>query len=183
MKTVFVEIWTTVGRGALSMARCEHPTHHINWGTYSWRTETGKIVWEIVFNADHALDVFCLNVLNRLGENRFQCFLIISCVCWDGPVFTTRLLKFRPYHKFLCSNEILPMTSHFLMHSTSRFHLLFSFVHSIFAKVDRKKSLANYMRKQIGFVLRFWILYKKRVVNNGPSQRHRPVYVPPFLQL
>jgi len=67
------------------------------------------------------------------------------------------------------------------MYSTSHFHLLFSFVHSIFAKVDRKKSLANYMRKLIGFVLRFWILYKKRVVKNRPSQRHRPVYVPPFL--
>ena len=70
-----------LGRGALSMARCEHPTHHINWGTYSWRTETGKIVWEIVFNADHAPVVFCLNVLNRLGENRLQSFLIIGCVC------------------------------------------------------------------------------------------------------
>ena len=60
------------------MARCEHPTHHINWGNYSWCTETGKIVWDIVFNADHAPIVFCLNVLNRLGENRFQSFLFIG---------------------------------------------------------------------------------------------------------
>ena len=93
------------------------------------------------------------------------------------------MLKFRPYHKLWRFNENILMTFHFLMHSTSRFQLLFSFVRSIFAKVDRKKSLVNYMRKLIGFVLRFWILYKKRVVKNGPSQRHRPVYVPPFLPL
>jgi len=35
-------------------------------------------VWEIVFNADHAPVVFCLNVLNRLGENRLQSFLVIG---------------------------------------------------------------------------------------------------------
>ena len=60
------------------MARCEHPTHHINWSTYNWRTEKGKIVCEIVFNADHAPVVFCLNVLNRLGENRLQSFIVIG---------------------------------------------------------------------------------------------------------
>ena len=41
-------------------------------GHSSWCTETGEIVREIVFNADHAPVVFCLNVLNRLGENRHQ---------------------------------------------------------------------------------------------------------------
>ena len=60
------------------MAQCKHPTHHINWGTYSWRTETGKIVWEIVFNADQAPVVFCLIELNCLGENRLQSFLVIG---------------------------------------------------------------------------------------------------------
>ena len=35
-------------------------------------------MWEIVFNADHAPVVFCLDVLNRLGQNRLQSFIVIG---------------------------------------------------------------------------------------------------------
>ena len=35
-------------------------------------------MWDIVFNADHAPNILCLNFLNHLGKNRLQSFLVID---------------------------------------------------------------------------------------------------------
>ena len=130
------EKWLRIGRGAHVLAPCEHPRHHIDGGTYSCRTEMGKIVWDIVFNADHAPDVFCqYNVLNRLGEIVFEVsYLSAGVLRW--PCLYRTMLKFRPYHRLWCFNQNPPMTFHFLMHSTSRFHL---FIRSLRKSWSEKK--------------------------------------------
>jgi len=107
-------------------------------------------VWEIVFNADHAPVVFCLNVLNRLGENRLQSFLVIGW-CAEMACSLPHDVGIQTVPQILVFQS-KPSDDISLF---DVFYLTFSFVHSIFAKVDWKKSLANYMRKLIKFVLRF----------------------------
>ena len=132
------------------MARCEHPTHHINWGTYSWRTETGKITWEIVFNDGHAPVVFCLDVLNRLGENCLQSFLVIGW-CAEMACSLQHDVEIQTVPQILVfQSKLSDDISLFDV-----FHLSFSFVYLIFVKVDRMKIFANYMQKLIRFVLKF----------------------------
>ena len=112
--------------GAHVLAPCEHPTHHINWGTYKWRTETGKFEWEIAFNADHALVVFCLNVLNRLGKNRLQSFLVI-CWCAEMACSLPHDVEVRTVPQIWVFQS-KPSDDISLFDAL---HLTFSFVHSI----------------------------------------------------
>ena len=80
-------------------------------------------MWDIVFNADHAPDVFCLNVLNRY---RLQSFLVIGW-CAEMACSLPHDIEIQTVPQILVFQS-KPSDDNSLFDA---FHLTFSFVHSI----------------------------------------------------
>ena len=87
--------------------------------------------------------IFWFECIEPFGRKSSSNFLIIGCVCWDGPFLYHAMLKFRPYHKFWCFNQNTPTKFHFLMHSTSPFHL---FIRSLRKSWSEEKSTTRMLK-------------------------------------
>ena len=98
----------------------------------SWRAGSPHRITQ----AQHKTYPFCLNLMNRLGENCLQSFLIIGCMCRDGPVFTTRCWNSDRTTNFGVSIKILWL--HFTFWCIPPHVFMCSF--DLCGKVDRKKT-------------------------------------------
>jgi len=74
-----------VGRRACEMNACKHPTHHINWHTYIWRTDMRKIVGDRARTGQSPPGAFCLSLLHHATIRAVQSVDFIHPITLNQP--------------------------------------------------------------------------------------------------
>jgi len=82
-----------IGRGACVMATCEHPTHHINWHTCTWRTDPNQNVGDRARTGQHTPGAFCLILLHLT-----TIYFVRSA--FKMATFLPHMLKIKQYQEF-----------------------------------------------------------------------------------
>jgi len=107
-----VHEWKGKGMTHSYVATCEHPTHHIKWHTYIWRTDMEKNVRDRARTRQPPPCAFCLRLLHHTTTGLVHSVdLFTARSKW--PIFYQTHVENQTVTRIMCSLEKRSITFHF----------------------------------------------------------------------